>query len=74
MIFLFILSMLMLAVGILMILFSIIKKSNEDHLQCMIDTDDRGILKNVCPVCGLNLSENTTQCPKCGTIIQNKEM
>ena len=55
-----------------MIIFSIMKKRNEDKLNKVLSYSSNGTIKNVCPNCGVNISEGTTICPKCGTQIEKE--
>lgn len=58
--------------GVAMIIFSIMKKRNEDKLNKVLSYSSNGTIKNVCPNCGVNISEETTICPKCGTQIEKE--
>ncbi|MCI8282362.1 MAG: zinc ribbon domain-containing protein [Lachnospiraceae bacterium] len=62
----FIVFAVMAAAGILTIIFSLVKKKNQDTLNRITDMDESGKRQNVCPVCGLNLAEGARTCPKCG--------
>lgn len=56
-------------VGLLITVFSIIKKRNEDSLAKLVNTTNGSNQKNVCVYCGLNLMEGSTVCPKCGKTV-----
>lgn len=58
-------------VGILSIIFSIIKKRNEDTLSRLNNIGENGVQVDVCPKCGINVTQSTQICPKCGTKITN---
>lgn len=63
------------AAGLLCIIFSVIKKRNQDALYRITHTGKDGMPLDVCPKCGINITKNTQICPKCGTKIKNgKEM
>ena len=50
--------MVMLMLGIAVIIFTVLKKRNEDQLNKVNNYGNNGTIKNVCPNCGLNLSDN----------------
>ena len=64
--------MVMLMLGIAVIIFTVLKKRNEDQLNKVNNYGNNGTIKNVCPNCGLNLSDNATICPKCGTKVKKE--
>ena len=68
----FILCLISLMVGIVMIVFSIIKKNNTDTLQRLESMQEGGNILGICPSCGLNLAGNVIKCPKCGCEIKMK--
>ena len=70
MILLFIICLVVTAAGILMIIFSVMKKSNQDSLQRLQNMQGGGQKHGVCPNCGLNLAEGSDKCPQCGTRIR----
>lgn len=61
------------AVGLIMTIFAVWKKRNEDNLQKLTNTTSGGLQRNVCPYCGLNLANGTDICPKCANIIKTKQ-
>lgn len=63
--------LIMAIVGVLSIIFSIIKKRNEDALNRLNSMGEKGAQLGVCPKCGINITQNTKFCPKCGTKITN---
>ena len=63
--------LIMAIVGILSIIFSIIKKRNEDTLNRLNNIGEKGVQLGVCPKCGINITQSTQICPKCGTKITN---
>ena len=65
----FVICLIIAAVGVIIMIFSLWKKSNEDTLDKIMNTQEGGKLKNVCKQCGLNLAEGTKTCPRCGTVI-----
>lgn len=52
-------------VGIVSIIFSVIKKKNQDMLNRVQEVSGDGKKANMCPRCGLNLAEGVETCPKC---------
>ena len=64
-IMIFILCIIVAVVGLVITVFAVWKKRNEDTLQKLTNTTSGGILKNVCPHCGLNIAEGTEVCPRC---------
>lgn len=63
----------MLLIGVLIIIFSIVKKKNSDMLRQLENMQQDGQILGICPKCGLNVSKKTKICPKCGTEIEQKE-
>mgnify|MGYP002539719361 CR=1 FL=1 len=61
------------AVGIFVILFTVIKKRNSDTLRRLENMQEGGKTLGVCPSCGLNVTVETKVCPRCGTTIHRKE-
>ncbi len=61
----FIVFAVMAAAGIITIIFSIVKKKNQDTLNRITNLNESGKRQHVCQTCGLNLTEGTTICPKC---------
>lgn len=61
--------LIMAIVGVLSIIFSIIKKRNEDALNRLNNIGKEGTQLGVCPKCGINVTHSTQICPKCGTKI-----
>lgn len=60
-------------VGIIMIVFEIIKKNNNDTLHRLQNMQGNGKTAGICPICGLNLTSGADTCPKCGTKINTEE-
>lgn len=54
------------AAGILGVIFSVVKKRQEDTLQRIQNMGTEGVRKDVCPHCGLNLASGVKVCPRCG--------
>lgn len=48
-------------------------KQREDEIARLTNTTPDGRRRNVCPHCGLNLTENTAVCPKCGNSVYREE-
>lgn len=65
-----IISFIVLVVGIITIIFSVIKSKNEAKLKQITNVHGDLSVKNKCPKCGLNLSDNCTTCPQCGQKIK----
>lgn len=63
--FLFVVCLIVAVVGIILIIFSIMKKKNQDALSRIQEVNGDGKKANVCPKCGLNLAEGVEICPKC---------
>lgn len=59
--------------GVVSIIFSIMKKNNEDTLNRINSIGRKGTRLDVCPRCGINITPNTKTCPKCGAEITNME-
>lgn len=59
------LSFVMLIGGILSIIVSVLKNKNAGKLN-QIQNFKKGQPKNVCPSCGLNVTEDCPTCPACG--------
>lgn len=66
MLVLFALFLVMLIIGIMTVIFSVIKKNNQDTLSRIENIGQNGHIKGICPHCGLNIPAETTECPKCG--------
>lgn len=60
-------------VGVLMIVFSIAKKKNEDKLQKIQNMQINGGKVGVCPNCGLNVTIDTDVCPRCGVKVAERK-
>ncbi|MGM9537509.1 MAG: hypothetical protein ACI3VN_04175 [Candidatus Onthomonas sp.] len=73
MIFLLVVCFIMAAAGIMIIVFSVQKKNNQDRLTRITNMEENGRKKNVCPNCGLNLADNVLECPRCHTKIEERE-
>lgn len=74
----FIVSFIILLAGIIVVIFSIIKKRNEDKLESLTringsDSTGRILLKNKCPVCNLNVTDGCKVCPQCGNVLNKEE-
>lgn len=67
-----ILSILALVAGIILVIFAIIRKRNHDTLHRVERMQGGGKTQGVCPSCGLNVSRETKNCPKCGAEIAGK--
>lgn len=66
-----ILSLIVLVAGIMIIIFSVVKKKNQDMLNKLSGTVDNEPKASVCPNCGLNVSPNLKQCPRCNCMLSN---
>lgn len=78
MIALLIISVVVFIVGIMVIIFSVVKKKNEDKLKEItnipqMNSNGQLSVKNKCPNCGLNVSDTCTICPRCGQKINGGE-
>lgn len=60
-----IISFIALVAGIMTIIFSVIKNKNQAKLDSLTGTVGGTPMGNSCPNCGLNVSSNCTECPKC---------
>lgn len=69
---LFAICLILLAVGLIMTILGILKKRNEDSLQKLMNQTSGNGQKSVCPQCGLNLANGSTECPRCGNVIQQR--
>lgn len=56
--------------GLFVIIITVWKKRNEDALAKLTNTTSKNLLKNVCPNCGLNVTDGTEICPKCSKPIK----
>ena len=68
----FMISFLLFAIGVLLIVFSVIKKRNKDRLDPLRGLTGDGEKQAVCSSCGLNVAPGVTTCPKCGNTITLK--
>lgn len=73
MLFLLIVCFVMDAVGIITIVFSVLKKNNQDTLTRITNMGEQGRKRNVCPNCGLNLADGVLECPRCHTEFVERE-
>lgn len=69
----FVLFLILAAAGFLTVLFTIIKKRNQDTLRRIKSQRPDGTLADQCPQCGLTITDTTTTCPHCGTAIKREE-
>ena len=68
------LSVAMLLAGILVIIFAVIRKNNQDRLQRVERMGPGNQMAGVCPQCGLNITSGTEICPRCGySMIKSEE-
>lgn len=65
----FVLFLILAAAGFLTVLFTIIKKRNQDTLRRIKSQRPDGTLADQCPQCGLTITDTTAACPRCGTAI-----
>ena len=63
----------LLVAGVLTIIFSYVRKSNQDTLTRIQSMESKGQKAGICPSCHLNLAPGTTICPKCGHQISKEE-
>ena len=62
-----IISFIILLVGIIMVIFSFVKKKNEDKLNSLKNLGNN----NKCPNCGLNVTAGINECPRCHQKLNN---
>ncbi|MBR3083229.1 MAG: hypothetical protein IKH03_01465 [Oscillospiraceae bacterium] len=65
----FVVSFLLLIIGVLLIAFSVIKKRNKDRLDSLRGLTGDGEKQTVCSNCGLNVMRGAATCPRCGNTI-----
>lgn len=58
-----------LTIGIILIIFGIMRSRNKNALDKLTNKEKNSIEQAKCKSCGLNLSENTKICPRCGAHI-----
>ena len=68
-----IISFIIFVAGIMTIIFSVIKNKNQAKLNELTGTTDGAPRGDTCPNCGLNVSPNCTECPKCHYDLKNKK-
>ncbi len=64
---------LLLLVGVFTLIYSFIKKSNHDTLARIENLGTNGKPTGTCPICGLNLTNEASVCPKCGYKLKEEE-
>lgn len=72
---LFFISFIIFCVGLVILILSYMKNKNQNKLNEIMNingtkSDGSILVKNKCPNCNLNLSENCTFCPNCGQKIK----
>lgn len=71
----FFLSFIILLAGLVILILSYIKNKNQNKFNQIMNIegtkpDGSILIKNKCPNCNLNISENCNACPKCGIKIK----
>lgn len=66
MMWLAIISFVIFVIGIMVIIFSVIKNKNQQKLNSLTNTFNGNSTSKTCPTCHLNLSDDANSCPKCG--------
>lgn len=63
----------MFVLGIMLIIFSVIKRKNQAKLSQITGKVDNVALANICCNCGLNITSGLNECPRCHTKLNNNQ-